>query len=830
MLPIEPFDNQIFIDAFKIKWVYASSMNVWTHQGKIDTIPLADSSTTGLLSKQLKTIIDAIPQKGGGYAIITKPLLRKFRTAGNPDGVIYGNITLKSNSFDLNCVNANGEILSSINCEQTPIYQEGDEFPPGFDINFSKAFTNSFCIVVPGGPGPRGLQGDRGATGQDGTGDGPQGNTGKIGVDATTHWALSGVKIVETDDIFDTAVVKLELRADTGQMVVTKGKIKLPTDTDLPVEEFLAQRIQRRIKFSKCFEFTLTAIPCSPTDPITQTNSELLEPDPIIIFYPQHFDPTNTNITRYQPTRAKLSDLVNDIIQYYKDKLTEAATKWDAQLEKFITEQDKAARTVLDDIANELAACEQTANIEFCLGVNKDCCDQNIATVNDPVYTTILEELGCDVNASKTTNISISEITSTSSPVFSFDAVSQWSLPGDLSGGSLVDGICEANVNNGCWLQYINGALSFVPPGTFVPRGTIQYGGPWGCGILPPKIRTDTTPDATNPTQVQMIADLEAERDATSTTPFDRDRIQEEIDKILGGYPTSNLVAKYLQVWNDNLSTQLSNGYMAYKKQKIPFTGGGFEFPSGTYAFTYLSGAFIQPLLSEGQRWGYGPENDIFIHGNFQKYWVGNEGGSSGRGPFFILNQYNRSRRTLFNTKAVTDEIGLEIGFAPIGYEDFIPVNYFDVYAYNPNAGFAPFQTECSNVATSKLDAATILMENNITWYPFPVLGAAQNDPNSTQMLYGQQPLSNKSVMITAATPGYFFARVKLAYSATNFFGSIMMPPLTTYGLTNYSINRALMYEEHRFAAPTFVTQPVAVGSVKIQALKIDCVGSVTGA
>jgi hypothetical protein len=822
MLPVEPFDGMIFIDQFQIKWIYNSSLNCWQHSGKVDNIPPADSQTTGLLTKDKKTMIDGIPPKGGGYAIITKPLLGKFRSTSNPDSVLFGFVDMKSDSLVISCVDAEGNVITRENCSTPPQFKETDTFPPGFSFDFSAPFIDSLCIEIPGGPGPRGLRGERGKTGSDGTGDGPQGDTGKPGTDAVTHWILSGVKIIETDEIFETAVVALDLKAGDGKLIVTKGKVKLPSDSDTPVEEFLASRIQRTIKWGKCFSYTLNATPCVASDPNSASFSEFLEEDPIIAFYPESFLPENKEITKYQPVRAKLSDLINDIITFYNTKLGEASEKWDKQIEDFIVTQDKAARAVLDDLANQLAACEQKNTMEFCLGINRDCCDQNIATVNDPAYTTILEELGYDPKTAKTTNLSLTEISASSSPVFSFDSLPAYGLPGDLSGGLVVDSSCTPSDGVGCWCQFKNGSLSFVPSGTFIPRDTIIYNGPWGCGILPPKIRLVTTPDAANPTQIAILADLQAQMDATGASPSEIIRLQQEINKILDGFPGVNTYSHYLQNWINAFSTNLENGYLAYNKTQILYTGGGPEFPIGTFAFSYISGAFSQAILNDANRWGYQPQDDVFIHGPFQKYWVGNEGGSTGRGPFFILNPYNRSIRMLYNSKMVTDEIGLEIGFAPIGYADQTPGDYFSTYAYNGNAQYQPFETPVKNVATTKMDAAVIAMENNITWYPFPTIGGAKDDPGHIEYAYGQKSLSEKSVVVTTTTPGYFFARVKLAYSATNFFGSLMMPPNDLYNTKEFTTNRVLVYEEGRFTAPTFVSEPVAIGSVKIQALRIE--------
>ena len=73
--PIVPFDGQDFIDAYRIKWRYDGSVKCWKRVGAVPEIPLATETQTGLLSAKQKELLDSIPDKGGHFGIIAKPLL-----------------------------------------------------------------------------------------------------------------------------------------------------------------------------------------------------------------------------------------------------------------------------------------------------------------------------------------------------------------------------------------------------------------------------------------------------------------------------------------------------------------------------------------------------------------------------------------------------------------------------------------------------------------------------------------------------------------------------------------------------------------------------------
>lgn len=807
-LPQNPFDGQVFIDIFGIKWIYTAKGNSWRHEGRAKKIPLATGSTVGLLSKEFKQLLDVTPPKGGGFAIVTKPYNR-FKTQANPDGIIFGDIILKSNTLDIKCVNAEGEEISEC---RAACFSETDEEPPGFDINFSDKFIKTMCVNVPGGSGPRGAPGKQGAQGKDGTGDGPQGDQGSPGKDALERSVLSGVKIVDVDDIFDTAIVKLQIDNATGRLYTTRGKIKTPTN-DSPIEEIIARKIVRGIRFGKCFEYELFTVPC------TEDPEELEEVNPVIAYFPKHFDPLNEQIETYSPVRSRLSTLVGSVIDFYQGKLNEASDQWDAQLGTFIIAKDKEARAILDGHLSQLADAEAIDNIDYCIGINQGCEQKRELPSTNTDVEELTEALACNPTSNiRAFSLGVQGISAEFSPVFSFVAgEDQFLMPGKVSGGSVKDGVCESD--DGCWVQYEEGALAFVPTGGFIPAGSVVYGGPVGCGILPPKIKTLTVPDEEDPTQQALIAALEAQASSAS----DPTPILELIAKVEAGYPTKELIADLFDIWIANISSKLVAGKVYYKKTRLNYSGSNASFPAGTYAFMYRGGAFSQIPLSAAERPGLESNSNILINGPFQRYWVGNEGGGE-RNPYFILNPYDRSRQLNFSSPIASDGVGIQIGFASAAYQDLLPTGFFDSHKFDPSylTDLSQFRVPSPFINFNGLSANAQANEDSIIWQDFPAMHTDTDNPNSLESKYLSSPIGDRSLIITTGSPGFFFIRVRTAYSIANVYGGLLLPPTQIDTDIPFSTNVGIIYEKDRFGFPTINARPVGVGSVKLEVIKFE--------
>lgn len=366
ILPQDPFDGQEFIDAYGILWVFDGKIGCWMRMGKINTIPVANSTTTGLLSKELKYLIDKLQAKGGGFGIVTKPNLR-LRTVDNPDGILFGDVEFVSDTLDIQCIDSQGNIIGDA-CTKV-CFKETDEFPPGFDFNFSELFLESFCVQVPGGPGPQGIQGEKGEKGHDGTGDGPVGLQGFAGKDATEKHTFTGVKVVDTDVITDVAVTRLDIDQNAGKLFATKARVNVPSADEVIADQLIATQIVRNIRFTgNCFEYELSAPPtgCTPDQEPFDTV------DPTIAYYPAHFDINQQNRS-YQLVRSTLSGLINDIIKFYQAQLDAASEGYDKVIREFILAKDAEARKALDTLGDRLAECEHITYLDYCVGINKDC-------------------------------------------------------------------------------------------------------------------------------------------------------------------------------------------------------------------------------------------------------------------------------------------------------------------------------------------------------------------------------------------------------------------------------------------------------------------------
>ena len=452
-LPVRPFDGQIYIDAFRVKWVFNSETRCWQRIGVVSDIPVASEVLAGLMSAQLKNTLDGTPDKGGHFGIITKPLptiatqktilfrdtvriafateagstvrgnipftidaykAGEFRskllifTSGpligevylifdntdrdlllhgdaggaknndkfevveldsfNPSGVLTGDIELVSESLEITCIDGNGDPVDLVNGKQCYICVDSpdEEKLAGLDIKVSDDFINEFCAVIPGCEGNRGAKGDKGDTGTPGTGDGPQGEQGDSGTDAPeTPDEFTGIKINDIVDIFDTAIVNIELDAENNRINIIKAKVRTPDENSVATQ-LLTTPIDRDIKFiDDEFGYEL----------LKPTIDAINDLDTTLLHYPEGSAPGAADLANQetQVGKIKLSGIIDRIIEFYKKKLDELSEEYDLELKTVIEEKDTAARTILADLAREVSDCEWSTPLSFCLGIEPNC-------------------------------------------------------------------------------------------------------------------------------------------------------------------------------------------------------------------------------------------------------------------------------------------------------------------------------------------------------------------------------------------------------------------------------------------------------------------------
>lgn len=304
----------------------------------------------------------------------------------NPSGVLLGDILLVSDTIDISCVDGEGIPLPGGNCNS--IQCDNVNNPPGLDFKLNDDFLDSLCVIVPGCKGPPGERGDTGDPGADGTGDGPQGEQGDPGTDAPAIGnTFTGIKIIDVDDIYDTAVVSMELDAASGKLNIVRAKVRTP-DSSTPATQLLSTPINRAVKFkdNKSFDYTLVR---PSVDPVDDVDVDLLK-------YPRQYSKPDGRTPEFTTTvsKVKLSELVNSVISYYEAKLNEINDDYNKQLKEYIETKDTAARNILANLAQQVAECEFELPIDFCLGIIPADCGQQreeaAVSFNDPLSSLIL--------------------------------------------------------------------------------------------------------------------------------------------------------------------------------------------------------------------------------------------------------------------------------------------------------------------------------------------------------------------------------------------------------------------------------------------------------
>jgi len=808
-LSLDPFDGQTFIDFAGIKWVFDGRTKCWQRKGRVDSVPLADSTTTGLLSARDKFLLDGIPPAGGGFAIVTKPVLNipQPRTKLNPDQVIFGDVILTSDSLDIDCVFADGR-KAGPGCTRM-VFKESDDQPPGFDLNFSETLLKTLCVEIPGSQGPRGPKGVKGQSGKDGTGDGPKGTKGPPGRNATVRIPLTRCRVEDVEDVFDTAVVRTELRQELGKLFLTKARMNIRGE-DAAAEQLIATRIARDVKFTgDCFKYEIRTIPCRPND-------DLEDPDPVIGYFPNHFDQDDADRT-YQVARRRLSDLVNDLVDHHQKELDRISDQYDEELEKFIKEHDRAARTKLDQLGDRLAECENITYLEYCLSPF-ECKEgrggQNVVVdvpAGRPECAAIADALG---KTGADCQILDSQTLVATNPVFSFKSVERQQI--SSSGTTKPPGaglspptFTKCKNKGGCCIINSRGLALLIPFGGFITPG-------WTVT----KNRACSQQKFAGKKFASLVA-------SGIASPPPRVEGVNACNSRLQGCALA--VADNNNTYLNALTSNLNRGVTVYRKSQFRSGPSTTEFPPGTYAFVYLGGAFRQERNP-----GVDSVNETTaIPGPFNDYWVGNEGGGTAQGPVFVVDHVSNSRRPV-TTAVATTEIGLEIGFAPTSYQELIPEDFLTSHRYEPAgevgevANRIPYsRTDFDALITPAMQA----QENLIQWKPFPTVQGSKTDKESIESAYLQGLVTGRMVTFETTQPGLFFARVKTAYSILTFNSALLMPPVKRDQNGDFSDNRPLVAllsdPTQRSRIPVVHARPVAEGQVQVQVVKVG--GAPTG-
>lgn len=364
ILPITPTDGQRFIDAEMVQWIYNAKLGVWERRGTADELPLATLSESGLMSPQDKNLLDGVPAVGGGFGIIadTKLLLQ---SPTNPEGVITGDIVLKSDSLDIACVSHDKIKLT---CAVPPELECNTTALPGLLFKLSDAFLDTLFVDLRGPKGKRGFKGDRGKQGDPGYSEGPQGDQGKQGETIAELCELTGISYNDIDGTTDTAIVDLNLVDDDGhgcKFIVTKAKLNVPEDR--PADKISTAAISRSVVYDPDPDVDTCDItrlknwklakPPGDTTPINMQLLRLPKASIDVVDNPTGFNGTMT-----------LANFVSDVVAEYEDRLEKLDKAWGKQVKSYIESIDDTARGILSSLANDLAICEfNLPAVEYCI-------------------------------------------------------------------------------------------------------------------------------------------------------------------------------------------------------------------------------------------------------------------------------------------------------------------------------------------------------------------------------------------------------------------------------------------------------------------------------
>ena len=360
LLPTQPFNGQIYVDQYGVKWEWSASQELWYRIGYKVNTPKANETTIGLLSAADKVLIDAIPQKGGGFGIIASPV---YKTEANQDGVVHGNIHFVSNSLDI-------------------INDELSNTTIKFSIN--KQFLDTLCLTIYGPEGPRGETGDRGIDGVDGYNDGPAGKKGKKGKDAEKSHEFSGIKVIDTANIVDTAVVDVSFDQLNGKLTYTTTKMDVPDD-DEPADMIIATPVQRYLYYPLVADDPTRFVTLDDWQLTAPLNDPLYDnPELLLIQTPSDIKPGEVIETK----PVKLTTIIKKIVEQYKEKLNVIFDGWIKEAKEYVEKKDEQASKALSALAQKVAECEFSKPLEFCVGIEPNNCNPN----RPPVKTDIIND------------------------------------------------------------------------------------------------------------------------------------------------------------------------------------------------------------------------------------------------------------------------------------------------------------------------------------------------------------------------------------------------------------------------------------------------------
>lgn len=353
LLPTIADDNQLFLDSDGNIWQYDQQTDSWNSIGPFISISEANETSSGLLNPKFKLLLDTIAQFPGAFGIIVDKPIKQM---------IQGNVKLESNSLLISCLNSSGNPInppnSASNCGEISVNCGPDsdsskpETLPRLAIRLNPDYLEKLCIDL---PAPKGKKGKKGLTGPDGTpgfGNGPKGLTGSTGPSVDQLLKLRDVIIQDDPTITNDVIVKLEL-IDRGRGPYLRGtKSKATLRNNECASRFLLTQVGRNVQFNSELTDGCELRGLTNWSIVKTTNDNL----PENVFMLRMSDSQSNDCSTF--AGVSLFEYVTSLINKYEQDLVKLDQEWSLKVKSHIDAIDTQARTILSDLADELATCE----------------------------------------------------------------------------------------------------------------------------------------------------------------------------------------------------------------------------------------------------------------------------------------------------------------------------------------------------------------------------------------------------------------------------------------------------------------------------------------
>lgn len=338
-LPKNPSDGQIFVTPDGTKLSYDLNNHRWNFVRTNANVDLANNARAGLLDPKFKIILDSISTYPGAFGLILNKPTNK---------IMQGDIKLDSTSLDIECIETVDSTFDDRKVEDT-----------GSIVNFvfklNEDYLNNICIDLKPPKGQVGRTGQTGPDGLHGFGNGPIGYDGEIGPNATKLLRIRNIIYEDIDEISDRAIVDIEL-IDRG-----KGPFFKITESDKtlsdnePAQRLVVNQLSRGLRFSSdVVNQNCETDFMNSWQIMRDTNDEL----PVDVHMLRLSDDETEAVQTFSSLR--LSEYIRSVVEEYQNKIVELDKDWSNRSKEHIEEIDKAAREILNNLANELTRCEST--------------------------------------------------------------------------------------------------------------------------------------------------------------------------------------------------------------------------------------------------------------------------------------------------------------------------------------------------------------------------------------------------------------------------------------------------------------------------------------